>query len=269
MGFAHISTGRSYRLFGVFLAVLALSVFIIGTILYFLPISLAASESSYFSQTRVWAHRGGNTGEFAQNSPEAVADAFAKGFDGVELDTYFDRSLDKIVVSHERPYVRRGEGIVTLDVMLLPPNGRLWLDLKNLGELTGGDIRRFAEILSELGFANRAFVESTALRQLVHLDAQGIQTIYWMSADGTRTSIYYVAVKAITWLFGIDAVSISVANLQHIQPHFVPSSIFSFTENSAKRLCELSHQSAVAVILTDLPADELASMTCNWHSSWI
>ncbi len=90
-----------------------------------------------------------------------------------------------------------------------------------------------------------------------------------MSADGTRTSIYYVAVKAITWLFGIDAVSISVDNLQHIQPHFVPSSIFSFTENSAKRLCELSHQSAVAVILTDLPADELESMTCNWHSSWM
>ena len=98
MGFAHILTGRSYRLFGTLLATVAVPVFIIGTIFYFLPISLATSESSYFSQTRVWAHRGGNAGEFAENSPEAVADAFAKGFDGVELDIYFDRSLDKMTL---------------------------------------------------------------------------------------------------------------------------------------------------------------------------
>ena len=87
----------------------------------------------------------------------------------------------------------------------------------------------------------------------MYLDAQGIQTIYWMSADHTRTSIYYVVVKGLTWLTGINAVSISVGNLQYIQPHFAASSIFSFTENSTKRLCDLSQTSAVAVILTDLP----------------
>ncbi len=257
MGFRHILPRRSYGLFGMLIATIAVSIFITATIFYFLPISLATSKNSYFSQTRIWAHRGGNAGDFAENSPEAVADSFAKGFDGVELDIYFDRSLDKIIVSHDRPYVRQEERLVTLDVMLVPPNRRLWLDLKNLGELTGSDIRRFAEILSELGFASSSLVESTAMRQLVYLNAQGIQTIYWMSADRTRTSVYYVVVKALTWLFGINAVSISVGNLQYIQPHFAASSIFSFTENSTRRLCELSHESAVAVILTDLPNKHL------------
>jgi len=175
----------------------------------------------------------------------------------VELDIYFDRELDTIIVSHDKPYAKQGGALVTLNEIPPPSSGWFWLDLKNLSELSSKDVRRFAKILSELGFTEKTLVESTAIRQLIYLDIQGVRTIYWMSAGTTRTPLYYIAVKALLWLFGIDAVSISMPSLQYIQPHFASSSIFSFTENSGERLCHLINKRVIAVILTDLPKEQL------------
>ena len=257
MKLAHISFARTSWFIFAGLTLIVCSLGIASIIFYFLPISLDITQNSYFSQTRIWAHRGGDTAKYSPNSPEAVSDAFAKGFDGVELDIYFDRELDKIIVSHDRPYVKQDGNLVTLNAMSRPSSGWFWLDLKNLGELTGDDVKRFVKILAELGFVDRTLVESTALGKLIYMDIQGIQTIYWMSAGATRTPIYYIAVKTLLWLFGIDAVSISIPSLRYIQPHFAATSIFSFTENSAERLCHLTSQHAIAVVLTDLSKEQL------------
>lgn len=246
-----------------FLAALGLFATIFGALVYVLPVSLDASDSHHFSQTRFWGHKGGGANEFPQNSPQAVANAFAKGLDGVELDTYFDRALDKIVVSHDLPYIKQGGEIITLDTFPIPANGRLWLDLKNLKNLSDSDMKRVAQIFAELDLTDRTLVESTAMLPLIRLNAHGVQTIFWMYADDTRSPIYYIAVKVLTWVFGINGVSVSIGNLEYVQPHFASSSIFTFTENSPKRLCELSNQSAVAVVLTDLPAQRLSSKICE------
>ncbi|MBT05834.1 MAG: hypothetical protein CMM32_02835 [Rhodospirillaceae bacterium] len=256
---ARIRCGSTCQFIATGLLLIALSFFVASLIIHFKPISLDTSENSYFSQTRVWAHQGGSAKEFLPNSPEAVAAAFRSGFDGVELDIYFDRELDTIILSHDKPYVKQNGALVTLNEISPPSNGWFWLDLKNLSELKSKDIRRFAELLSQLGFAERTLVESTAMRQLIYLDIQGVQTIYWMSAGPTRTPLYYIVVKALLWVFGIDAVSISTPSHHYIQPHFMPSSIFSFTENSGERLCHLTNKRAIAVILTDLPKRQFAS----------
>ena len=220
---------------------------------YLMVVDLPLSKSTHFAQTHVWAHRGGAEGlKLPENSPEAVARSFAAGFNGVELDVFYDLNRKSIIVSHDRHYVRHQGKIISLRDLVIPDQSWVWLDLKNLNEMNVKDIAEFVNLLSDLELAERTYVESPEFMELVSLDQHGATTVYWMSADHERSPFYFIAIKSLTWLFGIDAISISYQNLDVVRKHFGASSIFTFTVNSKAEVCRLVEIKAVAVILTKL-----------------
>ena len=227
------------------------------------PINLKASENSYFDQTRFFAHRGGGGRNFAENSPEAVKFALSSGFDGIELDAFFDVETRQVVISHDRPYTRRDGSLLKIEDFSVSDDVRVWLDVKNLQELNLSEIGMLAEKLRDQGLLDQVWVESPSIFKLILLDTYDVSTVFWMYADPSRSALYYVAVKFLTWIGGLDGVSVPVGQVHLVTPHFGKGSVFAFTENSPQRLCQYARESVLAVVLTGLPGRDLPSTSCQ------
>lgn len=232
--------------------------------MYMVPIKLNTGGGEYFEQTRFFAHRGGGGKHIAENSPEAVKLALNSGFDGVELDAFFDVQTRQIVISHDRPYVLRNGELLTLNDFSIPEGYRVWLDVKNLQELNLSEMGMLAEELRNRGLLTEVWVESTSLFKLMILNAYDVSTVFWMYADSSRSAAYYVAVKFLTWVGGIDGVSVPVGQLNFVTPHFGKGSVFTFTENSPEKLCQYAQESVLAVVLTDRQGEDLPSSRCRF-----
>lgn len=231
--------------------------------LYLMPVNLKSAEDDYFNKTRFFAHRGGGNKRFSDNSPEAVKVSLSSGFDGVELDAFFDVQTRQIVISHDRPYILNKGRILTINDFAIPEDYRVWLDVKNLQELSVSEIAMFAEELRDRGLIGQLWVESTSLLKLIVLNTHDVSTVFWMYADPSRSAAYYVAVKFLTWIGGLDGVSVPVGQIDLVTPHFGRGSVFTFTENSRERLCRYAKESVLAVVLTDRQGRDLPPGSCD------
>ncbi|WP_029058491.1 glycerophosphodiester phosphodiesterase [Stappia stellulata] len=198
----------------------------------------------------IWGHRGNGGRGAPENTPEAVEIAARERFDGVELDVFYLPDGAGLVVAHDDPRVEGAVRGIPIDRFAFPPAMRLWIDAKNLGELSDADLHAFANALKEHGLLERSFVEGMDMRALQRLSKDGVQTIHWLA--GWRLELlpvlkFYYAVS------GIDGVSVDYRFAHKVTPHFDGRGVFLFTVNALGDIARLCAVDAVAVILTDLP----------------
>jgi glycerophosphoryl diester phosphodiesterase len=198
----------------------------------------------------IWGHRANGGRGALENSPEAMDIAASERFDGIELDVFYFPDADGLVVAHDDPRSQGARpGIPFADVRF-PPNMQLWLDAKNLGELTGPELHAFARVLRDRGLSERSFIESTDMRALQRLSGEGLRTIHWLvgwSLELLPLLKFHYAMS------GLEAVSVDYRLAHKVTPHFEGRGIFTFTVNAPGDIARLCGSDAIAVILTDLP----------------
>lgn len=206
----------------------------------------------------IWSHRGVHL-ELPENSTQAVGRAIENGFQGVELDAFFDTELG-LIVSHDKPYKKVGDSLVVLEdfIHLLDRSTTmLWLDLKNL------DLSNVEEVIAALDQATalypemrqRILVESAHGRALNRL-AASYPAIYWVQyASGTpRGFLKRLSIYAILGISDFNGITTDHRKIdQRFRKHFRSHCWYVFTVNDREVLRELTEIPEVKVVLTDLP----------------
>lgn len=198
----------------------------------------------------VWGHRANGGRGAMENSPQAVEIAARENFDGVELDVFYLADGDGLVVAHDDPRVEGAAPGIPIERFRFPSAMRLWLDAKNIGELSDADLHSFAQALEGQGLLDRSFVESRDLQALQRLSREGLRTIHWLA--GWTLELLPV-LKFHYAMSGIDGVSVDYRFAHKVTPHFEGRGIFTFTVNGPADIARLCASDAIAVILTDLP----------------
>ena len=139
---------------------------------------------------KVWAARGLVLGgpkivrHGDQNSIPAIRLAFDRGAKGVEVDVFFEPTLSKYVVSHDRPYNLKDGTLLTLGPLLdaLGERGHFWLDFKKLRHLDQDQLRAAIAELENLtargNLKSRFYVEGEDPLNLHAFQQAGFHTIY-------------------------------------------------------------------------------------------
>ncbi len=121
-------------------------------------------KSSYLdlqSTPQVWAHRGYQKG-LPENSLEALSKALHSGAPGIELDTHFDSSMNRFVISHDTPYQKHNGKLLFLEKVFntLENTGDYWIDLKNLSADNIDPVsRRMRTLLDKYDLDRFVFIE--------------------------------------------------------------------------------------------------------------
>jgi glycerophosphoryl diester phosphodiesterase len=197
----------------------------------------------------LWGHRANGGRGALENTPQAVEIAADEAFDGIELDVFYLPGEGGLVVAHDDPRLQGARPGIPFADFRFPPNMQLWLDAKNLGELTGPELHAFARVLRDRGLSERSFIESTDMRALQRLSGEGLRTIHWLVGWSLELlpllKFYYAA-------SGVGGVSVDHRLAHKVTPHFQGRGIFTFTVNAPDDLARLCASDAIAVILTDL-----------------
>lgn len=203
----------------------------------------------------LWGHRANGGRGAPENTPQAVEIAADEAFDGIELDVFYLPDEGGLLVAHDDPRLEGARPGIPFAEFRFPPDMHLWLDAKNLGELTGPELHDFARELQDRGLAERSFVESTDMRALQRLSREGLRTVHWLVGWSLELlpllKFYYAA-------SGVDGVSVDHRLAHKVTPHFEGRGIFTFTVNAPGDLARLCASDAIAVILTDLPRRSLS-----------
>ena len=178
-----------------FIALMSLLVLLYhGTIFYIdNHIDTKVYQRAYENCHKVWASRGVYGTHAEQNSLFAFQRAFDVGHLGVEVDFYYDTSLDKFIVSHNKPYVGEdGQLVYTLkdgklftleELFKKTAKGHYyWLDYKNLEKLSSKEthkaICRLDAITKVEGLKERVYIEGSAPWDLDDYTDAGYKTLF-------------------------------------------------------------------------------------------
>ncbi|WP_425088512.1 glycerophosphodiester phosphodiesterase [Stappia sp.] len=203
----------------------------------------------------IWGHRANGGRGAPENSPEAVDIAVREEFDGIELDVFYLPDGGGLVVAHDDPRVDGAAPGIPIERFRFPRDIRVWLDAKNLGELTGTELNAFAQVLKDRGLSGRSFIESTDMRALQRLSGEGLRTVHWLvgwSLELLPVLKFYYAMS------GVEGVSVDYRLAHKVTPHFEGRGVFTFTVNAPADIARLCASDAIAVILTDLPNQRAA-----------
>ena len=144
---------------------------------------------------KVWSSRGFYDTVAEQNSIKSVKRGQALGYQGYEIDLFYDVKTNRFIVSHDRPtkdeqgnlqYTEKEGEILTLEKLFkkTAKDTYFWLDYKNLDrispETTAIAVKRLQVISNVDGVKERIYIEgSNPLRLSMYTDA-GFKTILGM-----------------------------------------------------------------------------------------
>ena len=141
-------------------------------------------DSVYNGCNKIWSSRGIYGDGVEQNSLKSFAAAFAEGAQGVEVDVFYDVSLDTFIVSHDFPY-RKKEGEVLLLSTLFATSGNahyFWLDFKKLRKLSYRQAvaatQRLQVIAAQNNIKERIYVEGENPGKLSLFRDAGFNTLF-------------------------------------------------------------------------------------------
>jgi len=209
---------------------------------------------------QIWAHRGFHQGVVA-NSMKAFQKAFELGVKGIELDVHYDSSLDKFVISHDKPYKRHGGKLLFLHVVFerLGKAGFYWLDLKNLSMSNIDAVAvRIKDLLEKHSLQDSVFIESWNGDELSLLSKQDLQTVYWIGLDHPPGTLKHLEelhkTRSVIIRSKFTAISGNYKTFQRYSPDILGDfPRFVFTINDPAVLKEFKQNPRVKVILTDHP----------------
>jgi len=137
---------------------------------------------------KIWATRGlvANGLETPKygNSVATVNAAFDAGAKGTEVDLFFDPSLNRYVISHDRPYNLKEGKLLTLEELLRRVDAKhfFWLDLKKMSRLNNAELSQAVSRLNEVTQFNqvksRLFIEGEDPINLAFFKDAGFNTIF-------------------------------------------------------------------------------------------
>ncbi len=235
-----------------FLIVFA-STLIVATI-NFIYKTISLDKKHPYENYELWAHRGFHI-NYEQNSIGAFSAALKTGFKGIELDVFYDNSLNKFVVQHDTPYRIDTTSLFLENVFeRFGDSLRYWIDLKNLNKQNVDNISdRLLSLFVKYKTGNKCYIESAKGYLLQQLAKRNIQCLYWVQFG---RSILKRTLKTtyIKWLLlTSDFVGITTHHRLYDNlfiHHFGNESIYVFTVNDAQTLKKMD-LSTVKVILTD------------------
>ncbi|MEQ8665874.1 MAG: glycerophosphodiester phosphodiesterase [Rhodospirillales bacterium] len=225
---------------------LAVVIVLLGAGLWLLPVGLPVSALFGSGGAQVWSHRALADHVHEENSQAAVDAASAQGFPGIELDVHYLADVGRLYVGHDWP--DDGAAVRYLDEYALPEAARIWLDVKNLGDLSEAQIADIALQLHAMGLGDRTYVESKSLAALKTAERHGLRTIFWVT-PATASRLPFL--KYVMMWHGIDAVSCDYRNVAMVAPHFRNRSVFVFTVNEPAAIAAFRKDPDVGVVLTD------------------
>jgi hypothetical protein len=208
--------------------------------------------------TGVWAHRGLHI-DHPQNTLEAFSAAMKSGFEGVELDVFFNEDLNQFIVSHDVPLSNHLDTFLTLEEVFASFEDSLyyWLDLKNLNTKNYPAVKENLERLSsKYPIKENLYIESANAIPLGKLAKAGFNTLYWVqySREQPKRFLKLKLIKINFILFPYSGVS-----CQHdyctndFIKLFNTKNLFIFTINSQEEYVRLKPY--MKVFLSDLTMD--------------
>ena len=208
------------------------------------------------SGSEVWSHRGVHT-EAPENSKEAVSKAIEQGFQGVELDVFFDNEAG-LVVSHDLPYKKvNGELLLLEDIFgLFGDTISYWIDLKNLQLSNRKAVKSaFQELtVNNDVLRSKVLIESSKGRHLRYLNKQ-FNCIYWVQFSRKFPGKFIKLAYIRSLLARTDFAGITTDH-RYIDPTFENNfrnmCWYVFTVNEPDKIHELAKKPEVQVILKDL-----------------
>ena len=111
------------------------------------------------------------------------------GFQGVEIDVYFDGEKSEFIVSHDLPYKKQKNGkLLNLKAVFEKfENLKFWLDLKNLNSSNQKKIiQRLNQLNQQFKIKGRILIESQNGRILRHLALEGYHSVFWILVNQKR-----------------------------------------------------------------------------------
>lgn len=133
---------------------------------------------------KIWLHRA--------NDP-AKAKFFQYKYSGMEIDVYYDATLNNFIIQHDEDENSR----ITLDEWLSsienPSDLGIWLDMKNLSkENKKSAVEKLIQIKNTFNLNGKIYVESDNCSELDIFEKENFHTSYyipWYAADSIADSI--------------------------------------------------------------------------------
>jgi glycerophosphoryl diester phosphodiesterase len=209
---------------------------------------------------QIWAHRGYHKG-IQENSLEAFKMAFQTGVKGIELDTHYDKSLDRFVVSHDAPYQKHKGKLLFLENLFqaFGNTGYYWVDLKNLSLENREEVSlRMRILLDKFELDEHVFIESWRGDPLSELSNQGFQTLYWINLNHEEGTLDHLGElhrrRGMLIKSNFTALSGDYRTFLRYPPDVLDNyPLFVFTINDPAILERFRTNPRVKVILTDEP----------------
>jgi len=151
-----------------------------------------AKKSVYNNCHKAWSARGIYSTKEEQNSIKSFTKAIEAGYIGFEVDFYYDKSLDKFIISHDKPkkdsngklhYTLKDGKLFTLEELFskFGKEHYFWLDFKNLDRLNKDDTSRAISRLQEISkinnIKNRIYIEGCNPFILNRYEKEGFKTL--------------------------------------------------------------------------------------------
>jgi hypothetical protein len=161
------------------------------------------------NQKQYWAHRAYSP-FYPPNSVEGIEYNIDQGIKGVEIDVYYDDTLNTFIVSHDFPYTKIDGDLLLLDTVftqVLEPI-HYWLDLKNLN---ADNYHSVSEKLSSLAFTyhqnGNLWLESDRGYLLSKMDKKNFKKIYWpqYSREWYKRWLKLLYIKTLVLISDFDA----------------------------------------------------------------
>ena len=207
--------------------------------------------------TEIWGHRlGSNYLKLEDNSPLAMKFLQKSDWDGIELDCFFDKKINKIIISHNRNYQKFKSEYFFLESIKIPKEISIWLDFKNLGELSLKEISLVKKELNLLNKENRLFIESQNILKLI-MHRNNHTNIIFNLPILSENIIYLFFLKFILIFLNIENVSISFQQINLIEKILPQNLLLVYTLSNSDDICKIIKEKKAKIILSKIPKGKI------------
>jgi len=190
-------------------------------------------DFKYDSCHKVWASRGLYETHAEQNSLVSLQRAFERGFNGVEIDFYYDVVMHKFILSHNKPkkdkngkllYTLKDGKLLTLQEVFenVGEGHYFWLDYKNLDRLSKQETTQALQRLEEISkihhVKERLYIEGSTPFLLSRYTKEGFFTLFAMQPlkeSSPFSSISSNIIKIVYYFFDFSAVAMPYGHLDN------------------------------------------------------
>ncbi len=227
----------------------------------------------YNNPNIVWSSRGLYETSSEQNTMQSFKRAFDKGFIGVEVDCYYDVSLDKFIISHGQKkksdgtskYALKNGKLLTLEEVFstLGEGHYFWVDYKNLDRLNEEESKKSIKRLEKIGslhnLKERIYLEGSTPNHLAYYSDAGYKTLFAfgpLRENHMLSSLSSNFYKMIFYFYDMSAIAIEYGSVENpkygekAEKNLKGIPVFLFhVPNETALLKELAKKEEVRVLL--------------------